>query len=230
MQERSVSLGFIHSGTVRTEFMVSVMNVISHPLIGNISNSSAGPLIALARNNLAARFLQRSQEEWLWCVDTDIVFSRDCIDQLMAVADSVERPIVSAVYHILVPNDGEETSSSRNIAAAFYQEHPDLDNTFPTPEFRKNELVKVGGTGGGCILVHRSVFERIYKDSDESQSWYNEMILNGKWVGEDLSFCLRARESGFPIYVHTGIKVGHVKSVMLGEISMLSQREGERLL
>jgi len=59
--------------------MISVMNVIANPLIGNMSNSSAGPLIALARNNLVQRFLDRGQEEWLWCLDTDIVSPRTAL-------------------------------------------------------------------------------------------------------------------------------------------------------
>ena len=99
--ENNVSLGFIHSGSVRVEFMISVMNVINHPKIGNFSNSSAGPLVALARNNLAARFLDRGKEDWLWCLDTDIVFAPDTIDRLLAAADPVERPIVSALYYTI---------------------------------------------------------------------------------------------------------------------------------
>jgi hypothetical protein len=29
--------------------------------------------------------------------------------------------------------------------------------------------------------------------------------------GEDLSFCLRAKALGFPVYVHTGVKTTHDK-------------------
>jgi len=45
--------------------------------------------------------------------------------------------------------------------------------------------------------------------------------MNGRRVGEDLSFCLRARSAGVPVNVHTGVQVGHVKSRMLGKSQVL---------
>jgi hypothetical protein len=34
-------------------------------------------------------------------------------------------------------------------------------------------------------------------------------------VSEDITFCLRAGACGFPVYVHTGIEIGHMKEQML---------------
>src|SRR5229473_1277735 len=34
-------------------------------------------------------------------------------------------------------------------------------------------------------------------------------------MGEDLTFCLRAGAAGIPVHVHTGVKVGHMKTTML---------------
>lgn len=209
--ENSVSLGFIHSGSVRVEFMISVMNVINHPAIGNFSNSSAGPLIALARNNLAARFLDRGKEDWLWCLDTDIVFAPDTIDRLLAAADPVERPIVSALYYTIW--DGHRV-------ATIYQDSPAGEGLFNAPrEFDDNKLTEVGGTGAGCLLIHRSVLEKLLELNDGDECWFREMVINRRVVGEDLSFAIRARQAGFPVHIHTGIKVGHVKSIMFGEVS-----------
>jgi hypothetical protein len=210
-EPKNVSLGFIHGGTVRVEFMVSVMNVIANPFINNMSNSSAGPLIALARNNLVARFLERGQEDWLWCLDTDIVFSQDCINQLMAVADPVNKPIVSALYYTIM---------NGRRAVTIYDENPEFPETFDSPiDYPDSEVVKVDGTGAGCLLIHRSVLEKIYEDNDKEQCWFREMVINKKVIGEDLSFAVRARRSGFPIYVHTGVQVGHIKSIMFGEVT-----------
>jgi GT2 family glycosyltransferase len=37
-------------------------------------------------------------------------------------------------------------------------------------------------------------------------------------MGEDLTFCLRAAAAGYPIHVHTGVQVGHMKSTTLGKV------------
>ena len=51
-----VMLGYIHGGTVRAEFMASVLAVLAgphtSPLIGGVVDGSAGPLVAMARNML----------------------------------------------------------------------------------------------------------------------------------------------------------------------------------
>jgi GT2 family glycosyltransferase len=191
--------------------MLSVMNAAYNPLIGNISNSSVGPLVALARNNLVANFLNRNREEWLWCVDTDIVFAPNTIDQLMKAADPVERPVVSALYYTIM--NGAKT-------ATIYQDSPETEGTFDHPkDFPADELIEVGGTGAGCLLIHRSVLRQIYMDAQGDKCWFREMVLNGRDIGEDLSFSIRAREAGYPVHIHTGIQVGHVKPVMWGSVS-----------
>jgi hypothetical protein len=45
------------------------------------------------------------------------------------------------------------------------------------------------------------------------------MIVDGRQQGEDLSFCLRCAMAEIPVYVHTGVQVGHMKAVQLGQVS-----------
>lgn len=52
--------------------------------------------IVTARNEVAARFLERDAE-WLLWVDTDMGFTADTADRLLAAADPTERPIVGAL-------------------------------------------------------------------------------------------------------------------------------------
>ena len=49
--------------------------------------------------------------------------------------------------------------------------------------------------------------------------WYDRMInpTTGQLLGEDLSFCARARMVGIPIHVHTGVKTTHRKPHWIGE-------------
>ena len=101
-------LGFIHGGTVRTEFMSSVLAVLAgphtSPLIGGVVDASAGPLIAMARNMLVKRFL-KSDLGWLWFVDTDIQFAPGTLEKLMDAADPQGAPVVSALYWVTMGGD-----------------------------------------------------------------------------------------------------------------------------
>jgi hypothetical protein len=207
--ERSVSLGFIHGGTVRVEFMISVMNVIGNPLIGNMRNCSAGPLIALARNKLVEQFLL-DKYEWLWFVDTDIVFREDAINKLCEVADPDTAPIVSAFYYTIM--DGKKVP-------AIYKDSPEGHGVFDAVRFYpEDKLFEVNGVGAGCLLIHRSVLEDIRMKGACQPCWFREMVIGDREIGEDLSFCIRARNCLAPIHVHTGVQVGHVKNIVLGEL------------
>jgi hypothetical protein len=55
--------------------------------------------------------------------------------------------------------------------------------------------------------------------SEDQPSWFREIVVDGRDFGEDMSFCLRANVAGFPIHVNTGVRVGHIKSAMLGEVT-----------
>jgi GT2 family glycosyltransferase len=210
--EGTVLFGFIHNGIVRTEFMTSLTRALTEPVphqyIGGIFDSTCGPLIAMARNNLAARFLE-TDFEWLWTVDTDIQFAPDTLPRLIEAADPVTRPVVSALYHVL--RDGRQ-------GAAAYDLGPDAKGEFTTHnDWPENELVEVAGVGAGCLLIHRSALNAL--NLHEGRSWFREMTVGGTQVGEDLSFCIRLHNYGVPIYLHTGVGVAHHKTVPLGAVT-----------
>jgi hypothetical protein len=75
----------------------------------------------------------------------------------------------------------------------------------------------VDGTGAACLFIHRSVFERMAEEFEKPWQWFQETTLNGNTVGEDMTFCLRARALGFPILVDTSIQFGHVKPRIIDE-------------
>jgi len=102
-------IGYIHPGAsasfgIRPEFMASVLSVLhdegTFSLIGGISEVSAGAVVPLARDVLTLRFLA-SGCDWLWCVDTDMVFTPGVLAGLWVSADEEKAPVVSAVCPVL---------------------------------------------------------------------------------------------------------------------------------
>jgi hypothetical protein len=76
--------------------------------------------------------------------------------------------------------------------------------------------VPVGATGAAFLLMHRDALERVAKASgDRAAPWFRESVIGAALVGEDLTFCLRCAAAGIPVHVHTGVKIGHMKTTML---------------
>ena len=208
-----VMLGYIHGGTVRAEFMASVLNALSGPdrseAIGGIADASAGPLIAMARNMLITRFLE-STLEWLWCVDSDIQFGPATIDRLLEAADPDKRPVVSGLYWVL---EGGQQTPAAYIAAP--REDGELHFTH-LASWEPGEVVEVDGAGAGCLLIHRRVLDMIQEGEGGRAWWFREMSAGLRELGEDFSFCVRLARHEIPLHLHTGAEVGHLKTVMLG--------------
>ena len=70
-----------------------------------------------------------------------------------------------------------------------------------------NGLLPIEGCGMSCVLISKSVFEKIEKP-------YFFPIPE---VGEDLSFCYKVKEAGIKMYCDTTIQFGHVAHVEIVE-------------
>lgn len=217
MADRAV-IGYVHPGTVRAEFMRSVLNLVvaSPQRVEAVVSVQSGPLIAMARNDIVKMFLTDHRAPWLWMVDTDMVFTPDALTRLIVAADPTDRPIMGG----LCWSDGDDgplptmyelvDQGAGQAAFARYTQWPE------------GQPVQVGGTGAACLLMHRSVLKSLRAGyggkTDPVFPWFRESTMGRRGLGEDLTFCLRAQTAGFPIYVHTGVECGHMKSTMLGKV------------
>jgi len=211
-------IAYIHPGTVRAEFMRSMLNLIAadHQRVEATISLQSGPLIAMARNDVVGMFLAEHKAPWLWMVDTDMVFNPDALRRLIEAADPHERPIVGGLCYAEstdgpLPTMYELVEKDGGAEFARYTMWPE------------DQLFKVGGTGAACLLMHRDALKRIASGwgdkTDRVFPWFRESSIAGKRaLGEDLTFCLRAQTAGIPIYVHTGVQVGHMKTTMLGKV------------
>jgi GT2 family glycosyltransferase len=215
--KNSVLLGYVSAGWVRSEFMNSILNAVSgpeaDPAIGGVISSNAGPLLAYGRNLLVKQFLAHDKE-WLCTIDTDIVFAPNTISRLLDVADAVERPVVSALYHIFW--DGKKTPAA--YEATIINGAVSIDNIHDG-DCDDDRVIAVDAVGAGCLLIHRSVFENIQKRYEGTECWFREMVIDNKDHGEDISFCIRCAHVGARITLDSAVQVGHVKSAMLGKVT-----------
>lgn len=174
-----------------------------------------------ARNKAVAAFLD-GDADWLWWVDTDMGFRPDTVMRLLEVADPVERPIVGGLCFAMkeaAPDGfGGFHTVPRPTIFDWREDAQGRVGFMGRADYRANSLVRCAATGSACILIHRSVFETI------GGNWYGQLFneSTGQLQGEDMSFCARAGQAGFPIFVHTGVRTTHLKNVWLGEQDYLS--------
>lgn len=210
-QAVGVTVAFNAAGEVRLEF-ASALNAMTVRSLGKgirvqQQPRMSGPLIETARNEQVRTFLA-GDHDWLLMIDADMSFHPDTIIRLLELADPVERPIVGG----LTWGVGAEGlfPTIYHWADVGYRRAEGWD---------QNTGVEVDGTGAACLMVHRSVFEKMAGAYPEPYPWFqNGFVENSlRPMGEDLTFCYRARELGFPIWVHTGVQFGHMKTFEINQ-------------
>lgn len=233
----SVLACYLHpAGEVQHSFIMSLNMLMAYDT-SHKKRLASGPLamrcsaggLVTARNNAADYFLNESGAEWLWFVDSDMGFEPTVVEQLLGAAHRDTRPVVGALCFGLKYGDsdgmgGYQTELFPTMFA--WVEGPDRTAGFRAfREYPEDALVKVDGTGTGCLLIHRSVLTQV--EEDFGPFWFDLLHDSaGGQLGEDLSFCLRLRHAGIPVHVATFIKTSHAKTVWLSEEHFRTQEAG----
>jgi len=186
---------------------------------GDVLHQISGPRVAAARNDLVRAFLSGTAE-WLLMLDSDMVFPRDLVDLLVEAAHWKQRPIVGALCFA----GGRSGQIRPTLGVMVSNDPPRFETVW---NYQPNALNGVDYTGAACLLVHRSVYENLAtRYGDNAHPWFAESEIGGQEYGEDVTFCMRARAAGYPIFVHTGIKIGHMKMSVIDEEAYLAYRRG----
>lgn len=225
----AVTVAYVHSNEVAHSWHMSLLELVAWDLAHEGRVFRGGWLamrygtdgLPAARNEAVQQFLQDKDAEWLFWTDTDMGFRPDTVDQLLAVADPAERPIVGALCFAQRELTSDGMGGYRCAPRPTIFDWVELENGHQGFHGRTvypvNALVRCAGTGSACILIHRSVFERIHEE--HGPNWYTRATnaTTGQRMGEDLSFCMRAVALGIPVHVHTGARATHLKHVWLQE-------------
>jgi GT2 family glycosyltransferase len=208
-----VVVGYVTGGWNRNEFTASLLGICMEgsTRVRTVIALESGPNISGPRNMIVRDFLEDGLAPWLLMLDTDMWFPADTADRLIAAADPVARPVVGAL------------AFSRNAEGAPFSTMYELTEKDGRPAFTRygtwpeDTCVRVSATGAACLLMHRDALETVAKDGgDVAAPWFRETSVGPMaLMGEDLTFCLRCAAAGIPVHVHTGVRVGHMKTTML---------------
>lgn len=180
-----------------------VRNNIDHGLL-TLTNSS---LITQARSKIANFFINNTNHEYLFFLDSDIGFKPEDVLKLL----SHQLPIVSGAYPMKIIPERYCIDVSQ-------------------PEQRQGDLLKINGNGMGFVLIHRQVFIDIAKqypglkyipsdyhsdtphtpeEINNSYHYFAEHQTQNGFMSEDKSFFYRAQQVGYNIWLDTSIHLNH---------------------
>jgi len=204
-----VMVGMIHDRDMDAQFVrcLTGLNATRRPGETTLYVESGGGSLDRGRNLLVQKYLQ-TDYEWFLQVDTDMFFGIDHYDRIVETAKTHE--IVSGLYF----------ANERPPRPAMYR-WDDTGHGQAVMDWKDGEVIPVDGCGAGFLMVHRTVYEKMNdpeKYEGRAGSWFTQSAHGpaGQLLNEDSSFCLRAQEHGFRVYVDTDCFVGHIKPRVLG--------------
>jgi len=143
-----------------------------------------GTLVYLARDTLTLEAINGKFTHVLW-LDADMIFTDELLDDLMFS----KKPFVSAIAHSRRPPHASCLFTSLKPPLRF-QEYP--ANTF-----------EVEACGFAGVLIETQILAEV-------QVKYHSCFFPMLRYGEDVAFCIRAKELGYKIYAEPGARMGHI--------------------
>lgn len=150
----------------------------------------------VARNYAVKQMLEQGFG-YLFFLDSDIILPSNAVARLM----ETKIPLISCYYtHRFPPFDpcfygGEVVEGKINKVAV--------------TGWNFGDIVPVAFLPAGAVLIHRSVFEKMFQAGVKKPYEWTLDIDNPNGVSEDFAFSLRAVNIGIQPYVHTGIQAKH---------------------
>lgn len=144
----------------------------------------SGTLIFDQRNNLVKTALE-IKADYLLFVDADMRFPKDTLRILM----DHDKDIIGV----------NATTRSEPVKPTAKNMHINEDGSIdwmPIYSNAKTGIEKADGIGCGVMLIKRKVVEEL-----EEPYFYFEQLPGNKLLGEDIYFCVKAKDAGFDTWV-----------------------------
>lgn len=164
------------------------------PYIKTEHTNSVREMLVRDHNFLRKKAIEEGFDYWL-SLEQDIIAPKDVVQQLL----SNKKEIVSGTYF----NFSHEKEDNIPKPDMFVLIDPQ-DETFKVTrrmlfeDLWPSRLIKVHITGVGCILIHKSVLEKIEFHFDPKISVY-----------DDVWFCKDAQKNGFEVFLDSRVLCQH---------------------
>lgn len=190
-----VVLGIPTTGSIETKTFEALFKIDrkDHKIFPLVTEHS---LVYMARDSIVNKMLENPEAEYIWFVDSDIIVEKNTLNKLVDDGKDIVTgcyPYKSETGSVVGVNTEYKTITMYDL-----MQEPD-------------HLVKIGRAGMGCCLIKRQVLEAVIKEFGTCFTPMGEL-------GEDYSFCERAKSCGYDVFIdrdvitmHVGKKVYEVK-------------------
>lgn len=173
---------------------LSTLKKTEHCVVSFLINS----LIYDSRNKLAAYAVEGEFDYILW-LDSDMVFPPNTLERMMKTLD--EHPEIDILNALYFRRGAPFTPVAFDVLDINDKGECNFVDMTEVPE----GLKEIAGCGFGCVLMRTDCLLDLAAKYGNN-SWFTP-IGN---VGEDCSFCIRARNEGYKIFCDPTIPIGHM--------------------
>lgn len=146
-----------------------------------------------ARNELAQRMLG----DWVLMLDTDHAFAPDLLYRMLRLFNYYKLDVLTGVYHMRI----------EPFLPLLYCWNDEKDGFQHLADWQTDvDIFQVDSAGAGCLMIRRSVIERIYEELNEEP-----FSITMPW-SEDHSFFVRLRKLGIKAYAAPAIQCAHLRT------------------
>ena len=209
--KKKILIGVPHYSGIPGKFVVNITNMSLHLVDkGYAVNTfySQGTIISSQRNKIAQAVVDEEYDH-LFFVDCDMVFAPQEINKLL----EMDVDIVGGLYYARRPKHRPLAFKDFDGLHYIGMKQHEIDA-------HKGQPFKCFGVGTGFLLIKGKVLKKMYEKDYVEQNgypfnfWQTE---NGTQMGEDLSFCYRAKELGHDIWCHPGVDLGHESTMIVNK-------------
>ena len=164
-------------------------------------------LIYDARNKISGAAIVGGAE-WVWMVDTDMVFEPDTLIRLLQTAEEQDADFACGIYYQRKapynPCIYREIRAGDDAGADVYKDYP------------RDSVFEIAGAGAGCVLIRTETIKKAWDT-------FGPPWLPMTRLGEDISFCARMGEIGARMVCDSRVKVGHIGEMVFDEESVRAE-------
>lgn len=184
--------------------------------VGEISKvRNAGSLVYISRNAMSEVAVKENLDYILW-IDSDMVFDDDLMQRLYKTMTENNLDILAPICFRRRKPFNPVIYKKIRFGLFGDNEVVEFD------DYPENSLFEVDAVGFGCVMMKVQVLKDVM---EKENSWFNPY----PGFGEDLSFCIRAKKSGYRIWCDSSIKVGHLSLTVVDENTFKEQKRLQEL-
>ena len=189
-----ISLGIISRGEVCIETVMCLAQMFQHTPHEFHLNFRKGTYVQEMRND-CLKEARVVNADYLFFVDTDMIFPEDGLNKLLAHG----KDVVGGMYNMKSLPLVTTIKFAKEDGERMFLAEEDLPESLEIPD----KLFRVYGLPTGFMLIKLSAIKELENPFDFGR---DEKGI----IGEDIGFCIRCKEIGISVWCDPTIKIGHI--------------------